>query len=127
MCKENSRLLIFWKRTDKHPQDVCRRRPLELHIRPHGFVLITSAGDLLKTPLGDDPWRLYRTIWGRLQDVTMERLEDVIFQSPEHVGRGHPLDVCRGIYFPLYRGPDGYVHRTYFRKVFRISSGRNFP
>lgn len=31
--------------------------PLELHIKPYGDVLITYAGDVLKTSVGDIPWR----------------------------------------------------------------------
>ena len=39
------------------PQGVGRTRPLELHIRPYGEVLITSAGDVLTTSVRDVPWR----------------------------------------------------------------------
>ena len=39
------------------PQGVGRTRPMELNIRPYGDVLTASAGDILKTSLGDIPWR----------------------------------------------------------------------
>ena len=62
-----------------------------------GDVLITSAGDFLKTSIGDVPWRYivtYRTVLGLPKDVTLERPQDVIFQRPKEgigeVGRGRP-------------------------------------
>ena len=45
----------FWDTSEGRPQDVGRTRPLELNIRPYENVLITSAGDVLKTLAGDDP------------------------------------------------------------------------
>ena len=96
-----------------------RPRPLELHIRPHGDVLITSGEDVFKASVGNVHWGVtYRTIWGRSQDA--------IFQRPKDVGRGPSQDVSRGRSLALHRGPYGDVHRTSFRDVVRTSSGRNF-
>ena len=41
----------------ERPQDEGRTRPLEVNIRQYGKVLITSAGDVLKTSVWDVPWR----------------------------------------------------------------------
>ena len=55
--------------SEGRPEDVGRTSPLELHIRLYGYVLITSAGDALKTSVGDVPWRyiedVLRTSSGR--------------------------------------------------------------
>ena len=39
------------------PQDVGMTSPLESNIRPYGDVLITPAENVLKTSVGDVPWR----------------------------------------------------------------------
>ena len=39
--------------SEGRPEDVGRTRPLMLNIRPHRDVLITSAGGVLKTSVGD--------------------------------------------------------------------------
>ena len=41
--------------SEGHPQDVDRTRPLELRVRPFRDLLIKSAGDVLKIPVGDVP------------------------------------------------------------------------
>ena len=41
--------------TKGQTQSVGRTRTLDLNIRPYGDVLITSAKDVLKTPIGDVP------------------------------------------------------------------------
>ena len=38
-------------------QEVGGTHPLELNIRPYEDVLIRSVGDVLKTSVGDAPWR----------------------------------------------------------------------
>ena len=50
----------------------------ELHIRSHGDVLITFAGDVPETSVGDVPWRY---IWGRPQEVALTSVEDVLRTS----------------------------------------------
>ena len=44
--------------SEGRPQDIGRTRRLELHIRPYAYgdVLITFAGDVLKTSVRDVPW-----------------------------------------------------------------------
>ena len=39
--------------SEERQQDVGRAHLLELHIRPYGDVLVTSAEDVLKTSVGD--------------------------------------------------------------------------
>ena len=43
--------------SEGRPQDVSRTRLLGLSIRLYVHVFITSAGDVLKTLVGDIPWR----------------------------------------------------------------------
>ena len=94
-------------------------------------VLITSTRDVLKTSLGDDPWRIgNRDGIGRYgdrpEDITLGHSQDVIFQRPNDVGRGRPQDVGRRCPLALHRGPYGDVHRTSFGEILRTSSGHNF-
>ena len=49
---------------------------MELKIRAHGDVFITSAEDVLKTSVGGTHGVTYRTVWGRSQDVTLGRAQD---------------------------------------------------
>ena len=49
--------------SEGRPQDVGRPHPLELNIRQYVDTLLTSAGDVLKTSVGDVPW--YKTLSGR--------------------------------------------------------------
>ena len=67
----------------------------------------------------------YRTVWERLQDVTLGRPQEVIFQPLKDVSRGRPQDVSRGHLLTLHRGPNVDVHRTPL-DVLMASSGRNF-
>ena len=60
------------------PQDVVRKRLLELNIRPYGD---------LKRSVWDVTWR---TLWGNPQDI--------IFQRPKDVGRRPPMALHRGPY-----------------------------
>ena len=83
------------------PQGVGRTRPVELNIRQYGDVLITSVGDVFKTSEGDVPWR-------NIQDG-MGTSEDVIFQRPKYVDRGHPQDVGRGRYKRTIWGHPQYI------------------
>ena len=84
---------------------------MELIIGLYGGILITSAGDVFKTSVGDIPWCYMRTVWGHPGDGTLERRQDVIFQRPKDVGRGLSL--------ALHRGPNGDVHRMFFGDVLR--------
>ena len=62
------------------------------------------AGDVLKRLQGTSLGITYRTLWQRLQNVTLGRPldvtlgypQDVIFQCPKDVSRGRPQDVGRG-------------------------------
>ena len=45
----------------------------------------------------------YRTAWGRSQDVTLRRPQDIIFHCRKDVGRGRPLALLRGPYGDVYR------------------------
>ena len=60
-------------------------RPLELQIRPYWDVLVTSAGNVLKTSKGDVPWRYIEdnmgTSIGRLLVTPSGRRRDVILPS----------------------------------------------
>ena len=67
----------------------------------------------------------YRTGWERLQDVTLGRPQEVIFQPLKDVSRGRPQDVSRGHLLTLHRGPYVDVHRTPL-DVLMASSERNF-
>ena len=67
ILRPNTEVLISWTFStllieprkdvsEGRPEDVGRTRPLMLNIRPHRDVLITSAGGVLKTSVGDVPW-----------------------------------------------------------------------
>ena len=123
MCKENSRLLIFWKRTDKHPQDVCRRRPLELHIRPHNVcrrppqdaargrplaLYIGQYGDVFRTL----QWSVLKTsyfkvlstsvegiLWTFVEEFTFRYIEDQMGTFIGHI-LGKSSGYRRDVIFP---------------------------
>ena len=60
------------------PQDVGTARPLELNTRPYGNVLIKSAGEVLKTSVGDVPWRYIRDSMGTSIGRILGRLQDIL-------------------------------------------------
>ena len=62
MRRPNTEVLTYHIRMSLgRPQDVSEDisspRPLELNSKPYGDVLITYAGHVLKTSVGDVPWR----------------------------------------------------------------------
>ena len=59
----------------------------------------------------------YRAIWGRPQDDTLGRLQNVIFQRPEYVSRGRSQDISRGHLLVLHGGPYGDVNKATFGDV----------
>ena len=93
-----------WDVSEGRPQNVGRTCPLELQIRPYSDVLVMPTRDVLKRLQGMSLGITYRTLWQRLQnvtlglplDVTLGCPQDVIFQCPKDVGRGRPQDVGRG-------------------------------
>ena len=66
-------------------QGVGRTPLLELNIKPYRDVLITSAGDVFKTLVGDVPWHYIEdhmgTSIGRLLGTSSGRPQDVILTS----------------------------------------------
>ena len=58
-------------------------------------------------PLGRGRPLTYRTVWGCPHNVILGRLQDVVFQGPNDVGRGRPQNVGRGRPLRSHRGPMG--------------------
>ena len=63
---------------------------------------------------------------GTSSEVTLGRLQDVIFQRLKDVDRRRPQIVGRVLSLALHTGPYGDVHKTTFKDVLTTSSGRNF-
>ena len=68
--------------SEGRPQGVGWTTPLEVNIRRYEDVLKTSTGEVFKTLVGASHCVTYRTVWGCLQDGTLGRPQDVIFQCP---------------------------------------------
>ena len=104
------------------PQKIGRTYLFELHIRPYRNVLITSAGDVLKTSIGTSLDVICKIKWASLQDFILGPPHDVIFQLSQDVGRGPSQYVrCRHS-LALLSGPYGDVYSTSFRDVIRTPS-----